>query len=173
MKAVRYFILMFILIFNQTTKAQNQTTAVSQVLEAYLGVEKALVNDNSSMANDRAVTLVNAIEQVNAIRLTPELKTVWAKNLVKLRYNSKYIKESKDIDEQRGYFASLSDAVYALVKSSKSAHPTVYREYCPMKKQYWLNPTAAIQNPYYGKQMLDCGKVTETIAGSASVVLIK
>jgi hypothetical protein len=32
-----------------------------------------------------------------------------------------------------------------------------------MKKMYWLSSEAAIKNPYYGKMMLTCGSVTETI----------
>jgi hypothetical protein len=28
---------------------------------------------------------------------------------------------------------------------------------------YWLSSEAVIKNPYYGKAMLTCGKVTETI----------
>jgi hypothetical protein len=33
-----------------------------------------------------------------------------------------------------------------------------------MKKATWLSETNAIKNPYYGKQMLTCGKTTETLA---------
>jgi len=55
--------------------------------------------------------------------------------------------------------------LYALLKTFKT-NTTVYRQYCPMKKQYRLNASANIPNPYYGKKMQDCGKVTETIKGN-------
>jgi len=32
-----------------------------------------------------------------------------------------------------------------------------------MKKAVWLSNEKAIKNPYYGSQMLTCGKVVETI----------
>lgn len=162
MKTIRYFILIILLLAQYQTQAQqDDTKAINQVLQAYFGVEKALVNDNSGLANKEAKGLAHSIEQVKSTQLSAEQKN----SIEKLGYNAQHISESKSIDHQREHFASLSDAIYALVKSAK-IQTTVYRQYCPMKKQYWLNPTAAIQNPYYGKQMLDCGKVTETIKGS-------
>ncbi|RZJ80949.1 MAG: DUF3347 domain-containing protein [Flavobacterium sp.] len=33
-----------------------------------------------------------------------------------------------------------------------------------MAKKSWLNEVEAVQNPFYGSMMYDCGEVTETIA---------
>lgn len=167
MKTIRYFILMLVLFISHSIKAQNNVTAVNDVVQAYLGVEKALVDDDSRAANKQATALNHALDQVVAARLDAAKKATWLKYSEKLRYNSKHISESKSIDHQREHFTSLSDDLYALLQSFKS-HPTLYRQYCPMKKQYWLNASQEIQNPYYGKQMLDCGKVTETIKGELS-----
>ncbi|MVN21365.1 DUF3347 domain-containing protein [Mucilaginibacter arboris] len=172
MKNICYLISVLFFFSYYQTKAQNSTTAINQVLQAYFGVEKALVNDDSEMANKQATVLVNAIEQVNASKLDDRQKADWTKYNEKLRYNSQHISESKSIAHQREHFAALSDDMYSLFKNFKT-HPTIYRQYCPMKKQYWLNDAATIQNPYYGKQMPDCGKVTEKMAGSSSVILIK
>lgn len=156
---------MLILIISHQTKAQNSTLAFNQVLQGYFGVEKALFNDDSRLANKQAKVLVNAIAQIKPALLDAEQRTNWTKYSEKLQYNAQHISESKSIDHQREHFVSLSDDMYSVLKSFKT-HPVVYREYCPMKKQYWLNSTATIQNPYYGKQMPDCGKVTDTIKGS-------
>lgn len=169
MKTTRYFMLMLVLFVGHSIKAQNNVAAVNQVIQAYLGVEKALVNDDSRMANKQASALTNSLNQVVATRLDAAKKVTWTKYSEKLLYNSKHISESKSIDHQREHFASLSDDLYALLQSFKS-HPTLYRQYCPMKKQYWLNASPEIQNPYYGKQMLDCGKVTETIKGETAAL---
>jgi hypothetical protein len=32
-----------------------------------------------------------------------------------------------------------------------------------MKKAYWLSQTDKVANPYYGKEMDECGEVKETI----------
>jgi fructose-specific phosphotransferase system component IIB len=171
MKTIRYFILMLVLLASNQTKAQNNTTAINQVLQGYLGVEKALVNDDIRAANKAATAMANSINEVIATRLNAGQKAIWTKYSEKLRYNSEHISESTSIDHQREHFASLSNDMYVILKSFKS-HPTLYRQYCPMKKQYWLNASSEIQNPYYGKQMPDCGKVTETIKGEDFVQLI-
>lgn len=172
MKTFKYFMLMNLLFAFYQTKAQNSTVAVNQVLQDYLSVEKALVNDDSRAANKQATILVNSIANINTAQLGVAQKTAWANYGEKLRYNSQHISESKSIGHQREHFAVLSDEMYGLLKSFKT-HPTLYREYCPMKKQYWLNTSKEIQNPYYGKEMPDCGKVTETIKGAASAIPVK
>jgi hypothetical protein len=56
--------------------------------------------------------------------------------------------------------------MYELLKVSKLETP-VYYQFCPMAKggkgANWLSKESAIKNPYYGAQMLTCGKVVETI----------
>ena len=43
----------------------------------------------------------------------------------------------------------------------------VYYQFCPManggKGANWLSKENAVKNPYYGAQMMTCGKVVETI----------
>jgi hypothetical protein len=34
-----------------------------------------------------------------------------------------------------------------------------------MKKASWLSETEEVRNPYYGDDMLECGKVTATLKG--------
>jgi hypothetical protein len=53
--------------------------------------------------------------------------------------------------------------MFELVKGLMLHTTTLYEQYCPMKKATWLSETAAIKNPYYGSQMLTCGKTTETL----------
>lgn len=157
-------------IFSET-EAQNNVSVINQVLQSYLGVEEALVSDKSQSANSSAKTLVDDVAGINISKLSANEKKAWTAYSEKLRYNAQHISESKSIDHQREHFAALSDAMYGLLKTFKT-HPTVYRQYCPMKKQYWLNASKEIQNPYYGKQMQDCGKVTETLTGTASAMML-
>ncbi len=172
MKITRNFIVMLAFFVFDQANAQNNTVAINQVLQNYFSVEKALVNDDGKLANKSAKDLVGAIVKVNASQLDANQKTAWTAYGEKLRYNSQHISESKSIDHQREHFAALSDEMFGLLKIFKT-HPTVYQQYCPMKKQYWLNESSKIQNPYYGKEMQDCGKVTETLTGTASAILVR
>jgi hypothetical protein len=45
--------------------------------------------------------------------------------------------------------------------------------YCPMKKANWLQLGDDIANPYYGKEMSDCGEVTKHVAAPAEGTALK
>ena len=83
-----------------------------------------------------------------------------------LKTDAQHIKENKDTEHQREHFISLSKNMYELIKTAKPAE-TVYYQFCPMandgKGANWLSKESVIKNPYYGSQMLSCGKVVETI----------
>jgi hypothetical protein len=100
---------------------------------------------------------------VPAKQFTPDQNTLWAACTDKLQFDSRYISESVAIDHQREHFTSLSKNMFELVKGLMLHTTTLYEQYCPMKKATWLSETAAIKNPYYGSQMLTCGKTTETL----------
>ena len=83
----------------------------------------------------------------------------------KLFYDTRHINESKSADHQREHFASLSKNLYEVLKAVRKNTTTIYEQYCPMKKTYWLSETEKIKNPYYGPTaMSTCGKTKETLA---------
>ncbi|RYE30083.1 MAG: DUF3347 domain-containing protein [Sphingobacteriaceae bacterium] len=171
MKKISCLMLMITLLIFSNVKAQNTVITTNNLLNAYLDIEKALFNSNIKLANKNAEHLVNYTAEVIPAKLNADEKKSWTAYGEKLRYNAQHISESTTIDHQREHFAALSDAMYGLLKTFKT-HPTVYRQYCPMKKQYWLNASQEIQNPYYGKEMPDCGKVTETLTGKVSAMML-
>ena len=81
-------------------------------------------------------------------------------------FDAEHIAETKDASHQRDHFMSLSKKMYALMKVSKQETQTYY-QFCPMandgKGANWLSKENAVKNPYYGNQMLTCGKVVETL----------
>jgi hypothetical protein len=161
LKALTLFL--FIVTATQVKAADN--TAISHLIKAYLGIKDALATDNSKAANAQAKLFTAAIKEVNTGTLDASQKTTWTKYSEKLRFNGDHIGESTDIAHQREHFQKLSDDFYSLIKSLKSNDVTLYRQYCPMKKAYWLSQSDKIVNPYYGKEMDECGEVKETIKG--------
>jgi hypothetical protein len=147
-------------------KAQDITasTSVNRVITAYLGVKNALTADNNEAAKSKAKELLTAISAVPAAKFTAEQKKLWSAYVNKLQFDSRHISESDAIDHQREHFTSLSKNMYAVVKGLKMNTAIVYEQYCPMKKATWLSESNTIKNPYLGKQMLTCGKTTETLA---------
>jgi len=83
-----------------------------------------------------------------------------------LKEDAEYISNAKDITQQRDHFMRLSTNMYVLIKISKPS-VAVYYQFCPManegKGANWLSKESGVKNPYYGSQMLTCGKTVETI----------
>ncbi len=146
-----------------TVKAQEKTTD-NTILTAYFDVKNALANDDAAATNTKADVLLKAINNFKTDQLSATDKTVWAKYAEKLKFDTRHIAENKEIAHQREHFNTLSQNLYEAVKALKLNTTTVYRQYCPMKKSYWLSETSAIKNPFYGSQMLTCGSVKEALA---------
>ncbi|MCK6503828.1 hypothetical protein L6R53_10580 [Myxococcota bacterium] len=65
--------------------------------------------------------------------------------------------QGKPLADVRKALASLNLAVADLARSSPGGSTRLVAAFCPMAPGYWLQRDAAIQNPYYGAQMLACG----------------
>lgn len=74
---------------------------------------------------------------------------------------------AKDIAEQRKEFTSLSSDVIALFKHADLKSGVIYVQHCPMANGDnggdWLASEKNIQNPYFGDEMMECGRVVEEI----------
>lgn len=136
------------------------------VFDAYFAVKNALVASDGPGASAQAANLLKAIKAVKMGELGNEQHMAWMKVMKDLAFDAEHISETKDVGHQRDHFASLSDDMYALIKVSKLPQP-VYYQHCPMFNQgkgaNWLSQEETIKNPYYGTQMLSCGKTTETL----------
>ena len=121
------------------------------VYEHYEHIKNDLVGSNSGDAQKGAIMLIDALDKIKGSEeaLTP----------------SKRIANSFDLKVQRKAFAELSNAVEGLlsghIKSGK-----IYKDFCPMafgSGAHWLSSIEDIRNPYYGANMINCGKVAEVM----------
>ncbi|QQL50390.1 DUF3347 domain-containing protein [Mucilaginibacter ginkgonis] len=145
------------------TNAQQPADAANKMLTAYYGLKNALVADNTAEAKTQAKELLANISTFPADKLDAAQLKNWNTYKEKLEFDSRHISETAAIAHQREHFESLSKNMYQVVSALKLNNAAVYYQFCPMKKATWLSETAAIKNPYFGKQMLTCGKTTETI----------
>jgi hypothetical protein len=145
--------------------AGAQKAAVDKITTSYIGVKNALVGSNATLAKTRSAELLAALS--GPVKgLQPAQQKLLATYLDKLKFDSRHISETTVIDHQREHFASLSKNMYSLLSGLKLNSTTVYQQYCPMKKAAWLSESEDIRNPYYGDDMLECGKVTATLKGA-------
>ncbi|RZL19362.1 MAG: DUF3347 domain-containing protein [Pedobacter sp.] len=144
----------------QSTSKKSSFTAL---LTAYYDIKNALVNSDGVTANSKAAEFLKAINAIDMKALPPAEMNSFRSFQDKLSFDARHISETKEIAHQREHFANFSSNFFKLAKAVKITDQPIYYSYCPMKKSYWLSANAPIENPYYGKQMLTCGEVTETL----------
>jgi copper chaperone CopZ len=151
---------------DKTTETKQEVNQLKAVFDNYFALKDALVKSDGNMASDKAKELLNALNVVQMNKLSNEQHTVWMKVMKDLKFDTEHIEETKDVGHQRDHFNTLSDNMYQLLKVSKQETPTYY-QHCPMandgKGANWLSKENTVKNPYYGSQMLTCGKTVETI----------
>ncbi len=132
----------------------------------YFSVKDALVKTDVNEASKQAKNLLVAVSDVDMNTLPKEVHHVWMKVLKGVTESANGIISSLDASKQRSHFIVLSENVYQLVSITKSDSP-IYYQHCPManngKGANWLSLDNNIKNPYFGQQMLSCGKTVETI----------
>lgn len=140
----------------QSFAQESNAEQTDPLLTSYYNLKDALVKSNATTASVSAVEFAKALQEMDKEKLKAEDRK-------SLLADAEAISKTNDIKVQREKFATLSVNMFELAKTVKLSAEPVYQQYCPMKKAYWLSNEPAIKNPYYGSQMLTCGKVTETI----------
>ena len=152
----------------QKTKSNTDTTTkvgvvdgntqkqLSGVLSSHLNIKNALVAGDSVYASSNADALLKTAHSV-------DYKVISQGNLHTLVKDAGNVSETKDLKQQREYFANFFSNMAAVAKASKLTGQPVYLQYCLIKKASWLSAEKTIRNPYYGSSMLSCDEVTETL----------
>lgn len=165
MKKVFVMITLFVVI---AVSANAQSVVAKRefnnTLKAYFEAKNALAKDNASLASESVKTLIKNIDEFPVKTLSATQQTLWTKEAEVIKKSALAISTEKAIAAQRKSFWPLSSAMLKLAKEFKLNNKDVYVQYCPMAKKSWLSEVEAVQNPFYGSMMYDCGEVTETIA---------
>lgn len=145
---------------------KQEMNQLKAVFDNYFSLKDALVKSDQKAVSLVAKDLLSNLNRVNMNKLSTEEHTVWMKVMSSLKSNTDKIATSTDVEKQRNAFMALSANMYDFIKVSKQDAP-IYYQYCPMyndgKGSNWLSKESAVKNPYYGSQMLTCGKTVETI----------
>ncbi len=153
---MKKILLSAVLVFS-TMLLKAQDTSAYILLKKYYVLKEALVAGDNKLASSTAEEFVKNVSKINAKLIDAETSKI-------LSAGATAISEVKDLEKQRDAFSPFSEEVFQLAKKTSLSSAPVYRQYCPMKKMYWLSAETTIRNPYYGSMMLSCGKVVETIS---------
>jgi|GEM_PF-899935 hypothetical protein len=137
---------------------------LAPILDRYFQLENALFRADPTEAAKQAAALLEAIRQADFKTLPASQQKLFVSLSQKLEYDARHISEVSSLPHQREHFASLSANVISLARQVPLSTAPIYRDYCPMKKAYWLSAQTTINNPYLAPDMSDCGKIVQTIS---------
>jgi len=143
-------------------KEKSKPDPAQQIMESYFATGEFLAKDSYQGIDKQIEKIVSAAKQIlkseekNAAERKDYLTTVQTILASARDFNSKDLKSSRES------YKALSQAVTDYVKTYGYASP-VYSYYCPMVDQTWFQSAEQIANPFYGSQMLKCGKMTGMI----------
>ena len=126
------------------TPPPGGTLSVS-IVDPYLKIQQALADDSMDGVKANAGQVASAAAALGA----PAMKINTA---------AVQLASATEIGDARTKFATLSEAVEAYMTGLQLKTPEGVRvAVCPMVQKPWLQKGEAIENPYYGKEMLTCG----------------
>ena len=141
------------------------TVYMKEMVQNYLAVKNALIDNNGSGAASSSNKISAAMKTFDKSLLSAEQKKVYDDIEDDLKEHAEHIGKNGDkVSYQREHFSMMSEAMYTLVKAF-GAGITLYHNHCPMfndgKGAIWLSEIKNIRNPYYGEKMMTCGSVME------------
>jgi hypothetical protein len=154
----------------QSKLTDEGTQMLMTLVGKYYALKNALVATKATMTDSAATQMVIMADNFRSFIIKDTVNYAALKPFVDTILNqSVLISRSKDetCEKQRLAFGGLSSAMYGLLRQVELKNGGVYHEYCPMafndKGATWLSDESDIKNPYFGKKMLECGEVTDSL----------
>lgn len=132
------------------------------IVSKYLNIKNAFTKDDSNGAATAAQNLLATLNSSSTTSLDTKSKNKYNAFVADAKAHVKHIADNDGkMSHQREYFSLLSQDVFGLIKTFGTKQ-TVYQDYCPMygegKTGYWISETKDVINPYFGSEMLNCGR---------------
>ena len=140
------------------------------VIESYLQLKDALVNDDFSSAIDLGGNLQKLINNIDMKLFSVEAHELWMTyGMAAGQLAGKFI-SSENIINARSTFKPLSAQVIQIARVFQPLDRTLYIQHCPMADNFkgadWLSTEMNIKNPYYGESMRTCGEIKGEISNN-------
>ncbi|MDT0686199.1 efflux RND transporter periplasmic adaptor subunit [Autumnicola psychrophila] len=150
--------------FKLPEEARNKAAAV---LENYLQLKDALVNDDFDAAKEAATSLAQKLANIDPERFPQEAGNTMIHFKAQLQTRNKAVAAAGNIAEMRSNFDELSEVMINFVSTFGPVDHQLFVQHCPMadndRGADWLSLSREIRNPYYGEAMLTCGEVSKEI----------
>ena len=122
-------------------------TSAQAVFTPYFKAQAALAKDSAPDARAAASEILKAVQGDSKPAFSPELAA-----------QVEAFANAKDLAAARAAFKPLSESLINYLKDNHISQGLYHQAYCPMAKARWLQTDNTIANPYFGKEMLRCGR---------------
>ena len=139
------------------------------LLTKYYLLKDAFAASNDTLAAAQATALIASAGKVDLkeAKADSNITEMAQQYLASVTAEAKAMVAEPNIEEKRKSFQMISDNMYDLVRTVHFDKEIVYHQFCPMAFNdagaYWLSQSADIKNPYFGKKMLTCGEIKDSI----------
>ncbi len=142
---------------------------LQSLVEAYLPLKDALVGTDAVTAAQTVNTFLQKLSEVDMSLLKGDVHVYWMEQHQALSAHGSSISSASEVVDQREQFRFLTIALIQSIQALGISSDTLYIQHCPMANENkgadWISTESAILNPYFGDEMLTCGKVTDTLFG--------
>jgi uncharacterized protein DUF3347 len=156
-----------IILENKYSDNETSINQIKEVIKSYLKLKDSFFDGDVNKIDANITNMQTKSDSVDLSLLNEDGKRAWEQHYNLYSDKLKETKHIKGIDGKRSYFSHISEIVYCTVKSFDLKGMELYTIYCPMafdkKGAYWVNENKQIQNPYFGNEMPDCGKIEEIL----------
>jgi hypothetical protein len=158
---------------------ENFNKNVDSVINSYLSIKDALVNDDAVNAKAATTKFINFLSTFPIEELKKDTTSIYetAKmNIEDMKSNAVSLNNQTDITEMRRDFNMVTTMMYpSFFKAINYEGQKLYYTNCPMafgenEEANWISNSREIVNPYLGKvhpkykaTMLGCGEVKDSI----------
>jgi membrane fusion protein, copper/silver efflux system len=142
---------------------------LERVVDAYIDVTAALARDDAAAARSASRALEQALRAANLGELSGAPAADWKRLRDDMRGHASRMGGTSDIALIRRELLPVSTHLEHAVRAFASDRVgTLFRAVCPMvegREGSWLTRVQAVENPYWGAAMFDCGEVEGRVAG--------
>jgi len=144
---------------------------LAELIAPYLAMQAALAGDALHPAHEAGEALAKALEGVDMKLVQGDAHEAWMEIREEFSRGLIALRAAENLAGARESFKTLSEAMEEVLAVFSPETPSgLYRVHCPMafddQGASWLQRQADVFNPYFGAEMLHCGKVTETYESS-------
>jgi hypothetical protein len=151
------------------------TQSYSELIAAYLGLKDALVASDTAKASAAALKLAVASDSLRVNEIQGDtsniIKQTAGTYTSMITSSAKGLAGENSLTEMRKEFEMIADNLWQLTRVVKYDGQKLFWQYCPMafnnRGAYWISSERQVRNPYFGDEMLECGKVADSLDYSA------